>query len=146
MTAVQLNPYLHFQDQARDAMAFYRDVFGGELTLQTYAEGGMSAHPSNDDRIMHSQLVTPHGLVLMGGDVPDGVPYQPGSAISVSLSGDDEPALRGCFEGLADGGTVIEPLSEAPWGDVFGACVDRFGTSWMVNISPATAENLTPEG
>ncbi len=131
---VQLNPYLQFQDRAREAMDFYRSVFDGELTMQTYSEGGMSGHPSNDDRIMHAQLVTPHGLVLMGADVPDGVPYEPGSAISISLSGTDEPTLRGCFDALAEGGAVIEPLVAAPWGDQFGMCVDRFGTSWMVNI------------
>jgi PhnB protein len=134
MTAVQLTPYLQFQDQARDAMGFYRDVFGGELTMQTFEEGGMSGHPSNDDRIMHAQLVSPHGVVLMASDVPDRAPYQPGSAIAVSLSGDDEPTLRGFYDALADGGTVVEPLAPAPWGDQFGMCVDRFGTSWMVNI------------
>jgi PhnB protein len=134
MTAVHMNPYLQLQDQAREAMEHYRDVFGGELTMQTFAEGGMSGHLSNDDRIMHAQLVSPHGLVLMASDVPDGMPYQPGSAIAVSLSGDDEEALRGFFDALADGGTVIEPLTQAPWGDHFGMCVDRFGTSWMVNI------------
>lgn len=137
MTSAQLNPYLHFQDQAREAMAFYRDVLGGELTMQIFAEGGMSAHPSNDDRIMHAQLVTDHGLVLMASDVPDVMPHNPGSAISISLSGDDEPALRANFDALADGGTVVEPLRQAPWGDVFGACIDRFGISWMVNITNA---------
>jgi PhnB protein len=134
MANVQLNPYLQFNDRARDAMAYYHDVFGGELSMQTFAEGGMSGDPSNDDRIMHAQLVSPHGVVLMASDVPDGVPYEPGSAISISLSGDDEPALRGLYDALADGGTVLEPLTEAPWGDVFGACIDRFGTNWMVNI------------
>lgn len=134
MTDAHINPYLHFKDQAREAMDFYRSVFGGELTMQTFAEMGMSGDPSNDDRIMHAQLVTPNGLVLMSSDVPDGVPYQPGSAVSLALSGDDEPTLRGMFDALAEGGEVIEPLEQAPWGDTFGACVDRFGTSWMVNI------------
>jgi PhnB protein len=134
MTDANLAPYLHFQDRAREAMGFYQQVFGGELTMQTYAEMGMSGDASNDDRIMHGQLVTTHGLVLMGADVPDGMPHQPGSAISLALSGDDEPTLRGFFDALADGGNVIEPLEQAPWGDYFGACVDRFGTSWMVNI------------
>jgi PhnB protein len=134
VTQASLAPYLQFQDRAREALAFYQQVFGGELSMQTYAEMGMSADPSNDDRIMHGQLVTTHGLVLMGSDVPDGMPYQPGSAISLALSGDDEPALRGIFDALAAGGTVVEPLAQAPWGDHFGACVDRFGTSWMVNI------------
>jgi PhnB protein len=134
MTAVQMNPYLVFQDRAREAMGFYRDVFGGELSMDTYASMGMSGDPSNDDRIMHAQLVTPHGLVLMANDVPDGVPYEPGSTISISLSGDDEPTLRGFYDALTDGGTVIEPLEKAPWGDQFGLCTDRFGTTWMVNI------------
>jgi PhnB protein len=138
VTTLQLNPYLMFQDHTRDAMEFYRNVFGGELTMQTYAEGGMSGHPANDDRIMHAQLATPHGLVLMASDVPDGAPHQPGSAISISLSGDDEPTLRGFYDGLADGGTIIEPLARAPWGDYFGICVDRFGTSWMVDIGTPT--------
>lgn len=137
MTDVQLNPYLQFQDQAREAIAFYASVFGGEPTSQTFAEGGMSADSSNDDRIMHAQLVAPNGLVLMASDVPDGVPYQPGSAISISLSGDDELTLRGYYDALVDGGTVIEPLTQAPWGDIFGACIDRFGTSWMFNIGSA---------
>ncbi len=134
MTAVQMNPYLQFQDRAREAMDFYRSVFGGELSMDTFASMGMSGHPSNDDRIMHAQLVTDHGLVLMGSDVPDGVPFQPGSAIAIALSGDEEPLLRGYYDALADGGTVIEPLAKAPWGDHFGACTDRFGTGWMVNI------------
>jgi PhnB protein len=139
MPVVQLNPYLQFQDRARDAMVFYREVFGGELTMQTFKEGGMSGHPSNDDRIMHAQLVSPHGVVLMASDVPDGVPYQPGSSVFLSLSGDDEPALRGFFAALSNGGTVVEPLQQAPWGDHFGMCVDGFGNGWMVNISSPTA-------
>jgi uncharacterized glyoxalase superfamily protein PhnB len=68
VTDVMINPYLQFQDQAREAMTFYRDVFGGDLSMNTYAELGMSGDPSNDDRIMHAQLVTPHGVVLMGAD------------------------------------------------------------------------------
>jgi PhnB protein len=134
VTAVQMNPYLQFQDRAREAMDFYRSVFGGELSMDTFASMGMSGAPSNDDRIMHAQLVADHGLVLMASDVPDGVPYEPGSAVSISLSGDDESTLRGYFEALAHEGTVVEPLTEAPWGDHFGMCIDRFGTAWMVNI------------
>jgi PhnB protein len=139
VTELRLNPYLLFQDRAREAMDFYHQVFGGDLMVQTYADMGMSADPSNDERIMHAQLVTPHGLVLMASDTPDGVPHQAGSQISISLSGDDEPTLRGFYDGLAEGGTVIEPLEQAPWGDHFGACVDRFGISWMVNIAKSAA-------
>jgi PhnB protein len=132
--ATTLNPYLHFQDDARAAMDFYQSVFGGELTRSTFAEAGMSTDPADAEKVMHSQLVTPGGMVLMGADAPASMERTPGGAISVSLSGTDEAELRGYFEGLSDGGTIELPLEKAPWGDSFGMCQDRFGVAWMVNI------------
>jgi PhnB protein len=69
----------------------------------------------------------------MGSDTPPGMEYTPGTNITVSLSGDDGE-LRGYWEKLIDGGTVSVPLEKQMWGDEFGACVDRFGIPWMVNI------------
>jgi PhnB protein len=129
-----LNPYLGFRDQARSAMDFYHTVFGGELTRSTFAEMHASEDPAEGEKVMHSQLVTPGGMVLMAADTPNSMEYSPGGPISVSLSGSDEAELRGYFERLSDGGTVVLPLEKAPWGDSFGMCRDRFGVSWMVNI------------
>lgn len=134
---VRLNPYLSFRDSAREAMERYRDIFGGELTLSTFAEFGVSQDPAEQDKIMHGMLETPSGLVLMGADTPDSMDLPSGSAHSVSLSGDDEATLRAYWEGLVEGGTVVEPLTTAPWGDAFGMLVDRFGIHWMVNIAGA---------
>jgi PhnB protein len=136
---VRLNPYLSFRDDARAAMDFYRSVFGGDLTVSTFGESGMSQDPAEAELVMHSQLEAP-GLVLMGADTPSHMEYQEGARISVSLSGDDEPTLRGWWDGLADGGAVTVPLEKAPWGDTFGMLVDRFGINWLVNIAG------TPEG
>ncbi len=135
--AVRLNPYLSFRDNAREAMEFYRSVFGGELTLNTFAEFQASEDPAEQDKIMHSMLETPTGLVLMGADTPNGMEYQPPSGMSISLSGDDEADLRGYWDALVKGGTVVMPLEPSPWGDTFGMCVDRFGVNWMVNIAGA---------
>jgi PhnB protein len=129
-----LNPYLGFRDQARSAMDFYHAVFGGELTRSTFAEMHASEDPAEAEKVMHSQLVTPGGMVLMAADTPNSMEYSPGGPISVSLSGTDEAELRGYFERLSDGGTVVLPLEKAPWGDSFGMCRDRFGVSWMGNI------------
>ncbi len=74
---------------------------------------------------------------LMGADTPEHDPRPRGGTFSISLSGDDEAELRGYWKALSDGGTTLEPLERAPWGDSFGMCVDRFGVSWMVNISGA---------
>ena len=132
---VRLNPYLSFRDNAREAMTFYHSVFGGELTVSTFAEYHASADPTEQHNIMHSQLETPDGLVLMGADTPEGMEYRPQAGVSVSLSGDDEARLRGYWERLSEGGSVTVPFEKAPWGDTFGMCVDRFGTNWMVNVA-----------
>ncbi|WP_026875837.1 VOC family protein [Jiangella gansuensis] len=137
--SVRLNPYLGFRDTARQAMEFYRSVFGGDLTMNTFADIGASEDPSEADKIMHSMLETDDGLVLMASDTPNTMDYTPGTSHAVSLSGDDDARLRGYWEQLSAGGTVTVPLEQAPWGDSFGMCQDAFGVSWMVNISPAQA-------
>jgi PhnB protein len=132
--ASRLNPYISFNGTARQAAEFYRDVFGGELAMNTFAEFGAADSP-DADKIMHGQLETPKGYVLMVSDTPEGMEYNPGTNITVSLSGDDSDELRGYFERLADGGAVTMPLEKQMWGDEFGMCQDKFGISWMVNIS-----------
>ena len=134
---VRLNPYLNFRDTAREAMEFYHSVFGGQLTLNTFAEFQASEDPSEQDKIMHSMLETDDGLVLMAADTPNSMDYTPAAGMAVSLSGDDEGRLRGYWDRLVEGGTATVPLERAPWGDTFGMCIDRFGISWMVNIAAA---------
>jgi PhnB protein len=129
----RLNPYISFSDNARQALEFYRGVFGGEVALNTFGESGMEGPDA--DKIMHGQLETPAGYTLMVSDTPAGMSRTEGSSISVSLSGDDAEELRRYFAGLSDGGTVTMALEKQVWGDEFGMCVDRFGINWMVNIS-----------
>lgn len=135
----RLNPYLSFRDNAREAMDFYRTVFGGTLDMNTFAEFGASEDPSEDDKIMHSMLEAENGIVFMAADTPNSMEFRPGTTMSMSLSGDDDAELSGYFEKLSDGGTVNQPLEAAPWGDKFGMVTDRFGVDWMVNITaPST--------
>jgi PhnB protein len=138
---LQLTPYLAFRAEAREALDFYASVFGGVPTYSSYSEYGMGGE-GEGDKIMHGQLITPHGLVLMVADRPDSVPLESENSISLSLSGagsDDEEQLSGWFAALADGGRVGEPLAKAPWGDSFGQVDDRFGIHWMVNIGGEAA-------
>jgi PhnB protein len=75
----------------------------------------------------------------MAADVPNRMEYQAGTNFSMSLSGENDAELRGYFEKLSNGGAVTMPLEKASWGDTFGMCTDKFGTSWLVNISAAQA-------
>lgn len=131
--ASRLNPYITFAGDARQALEFYKDVFGGTLNLNTYAEYGQKDTPLAD-KIMHGMLETPGDFTLMAADTPTD-DHRPGNNISVSLSGDDDAELRGYWEKLSEGASVTVPLEKQMWGDVFGMCTDRFGITWMVNIA-----------
>jgi PhnB protein len=136
--ASRLNPYISFAGDARQAMEFYQTVFGGNLTMSTFGEFGAQDAPEAD-KIMHAQLETDNGFTLMASDTPPGMEHNPGTNITVSLSGDDGDLLRGYWEKLSSGGTVQVPLEKQMWGDEFGSCLDRFGIPWMVNIAQAQA-------
>jgi PhnB protein len=136
--ASRLNPYISFDGTARDAMETYKGVFGGELSVNTFSDFG-EAPPGFEDKVMHSQLETPAGFTLMASDTPPGMPFQPGTNISVSLSGDDDGELRGYWDKLTESGEVSLPLEKQMWGDVFGIVTDRFGVTWMVNIAQPQA-------
>jgi PhnB protein len=139
--AVTLNPYLGFRGDARAAMEFYHSVFGGELTQSTYAEFHASEDPTEQDKIMHSQLVAPGGLTLMASDTPNSMAYTPGDNFSISLSGgtEDDAELRGYWDKLIVGGEITAPLVVAVWGDAFGMVKDKFGVLWLVNIAGTPA-------
>jgi PhnB protein len=132
--ASRLNPYISFSDNARDAMEFYKGVFGGNLSLNTFGEFE-GADAALADKIMHGQLETDKGFTLMGADTPPGMDHSPGNNMAISLSGDDAGELRGYWDKLSEAGTVTMPLEKQMWGDEFGMCVDRFGIPWMVNIA-----------
>jgi len=130
-----LNPCLSFRDNAREAMEYYRSIFGGELEIQTFADLHLDQDPADADKVVNAMLTTERGLVLMGADTPAAMPFTPGGSVSLSLSGDEVEELLREWNGLIAGGTVTMPLSTAPWGDTVGTCTDRFGISWFVNIT-----------
>jgi PhnB protein len=131
----RLNPYLNFRDTTRQAMEFYQTVFGGNLDMRTFKEFSASPDPSEDEKIMHSMLEAENGIVFMASDTPNSMDYTPGNQMNMSLSGANESELRSYYEKLSEGGTVVLPMEKAPWGDIFGMCKDKFGVTWLVNIS-----------
>lgn len=135
----KLNPYLNFKDKTREAMEFYKTVFGGKLTISTFKEFHASQDPSEDNKIMHAELNAGDGIVFMAADTPNRMEYHPGTSINMSLTGEDEAELKGYFSKLSAGGKVTQPLEKAIWGDSFGMCTDKFGINWFVNITAKKA-------
>lgn len=124
-----LTPYLSFDGTAREALEFYRGVFGGALVLSTFGEFGRSDGPA--ERIAHGMLQGP--VELFASDAGSGEATLVLRGILFSLLGTAEPAtLEEWFSALAVGGEVLDPLALRPWGDHDGQVRDRFGGTWLI--------------
>lgn len=140
---VKLNSYINFNGNAREAMEFYKTVFGGEVYSDTVGEftdktpdSGMPVAEADRDKVMHAYLKGENGIELMAADIMTGMTYEEGARITLTLNGDDEALLRGYWDRLSQGGQIALPLEKSPWGDTFGMVTDKFGISWMVDIGP----------
>ncbi len=135
MSDVQLDVYLYFKGNCREAMEFYKGIFGGELTVQTYADVHAANEEMSEDAIMHARLEG-GDIKLMASDTPKASAIA--AKVSLSLGGSDEPRLREIFGKLSEGGKVFAELNKEFWGDIFGSVTDKYGVDWMVNITAAT--------
>src|SRR5215470_5806010 len=128
-------PYLHFPGTARDALAFYHGVFGGELILNTY--GDFSREDGPADAIAHGMLRGP--VSLFASDAGPGQETFHSSGLMFSLLGTSDPqTLRAWFAQLAEGGRVVDDLQVRPWGATDGQVVDRYGVLWLVGFERET--------
>ena len=134
---MDINTYLNFNGDCRQAFEFYRSVFGGEFAhVATFGEGppDFPAPENEKDRIMHVSLPIGSG-VLMGSDTSSafGPPGTAGNNFSISVAPDSREETERLFNTLSQGGTVTMPLGDMFWGAYFGSCIDKFGVNWMVN-------------
>ena len=135
---MNLNAYLHFDDNCREAFEFYRSVFGGDFAIiTTFADGPADMPPLPDHekgRIMHVSLPVGGG-VLMGSDTCSafGPPPVSGNNFSISISTESRGETDRVFGALAASGNVAMQPQEMFWGAYFGMCTDRFGVNWMIS-------------
>src|SRR5688500_4160374 len=135
MDKLQLLPHLTFDGNCREAMEFYKEVFGGELTIQGYADlYGDEVGEADKNKIMHSELKS-GPLTLMAGDTVPGTTTTFGDNVRVVVSGTaaESEQLAAFFEKLSQGGTVLMPYEKQMWGQELGMLTDKFGTHWMIS-------------
>ncbi|MFC9440564.1 VOC family protein [Nocardia sp. NPDC057030] len=142
--------HLNFHGEAREALEFYRSVFGGELTVATYADFGMPAGAPGAQHVVFGQVVADNGFRVMAYDVPGqagpAAPRVPstrrenGTTITderffLSVRGPSVDEVTPVWAGLAEDAIVIEPFGPAPWAPAFGMLTDRFGVTWIVDVA-----------
>ncbi len=128
-------PYIHFQGQCADALAFYADVFGGtQLQVMRYADAPDSRPEwAGLPHAIHGQ-VTLRGATLMASDFPPGMEGDRQKAVSIMQTMPDMDSARAAFDRLTDGGEVILPFGPTFFSPGYGMVKDRFGTHWMVAV------------
>ena len=131
----QINAYLNFNGQCREAMTFYQECLGGELTLQRVAESPMAAElpAAKGANIMHS-ILTRDGLILLGSDMI-GNKLEKGNTVTLCLRCSSNEEINTFFNKLAAGGQVKMPLHQSFWGATYGELTDKFGMTWMFHYS-----------
>ncbi len=133
MANVSLEPYLFFKGNAKEAMEFYKSVFGGELEISTMADSPLEAQMpgTKPTDVMHASLKG-GSVNIMASDSQTA--SDKAAKVELSLGGTDEAQMHKLFDSLSEGGQVRMPLEKQFWGDTFGMLTDKFGVDWMMNI------------
>ncbi|UXY14700.1 VOC family protein [Chitiniphilus purpureus] len=142
---MKIEPYLFFDGQAEEAIAFYQEALGAKLeALMRYAECPDPVPPEympagGPQKLMHASLLIDGQRLMLSDGVPPEVRGFYG--FSLTLQYESEPEVRRAYDKLAEGGQIIMPLGATFFSPCYGMLNDRFGVQWMVMIlSEAQAE------
>jgi PhnB protein len=130
----QINSYLTFNGNCREAMTFYKECLGGELILQTIGESPLANKmpPQMKECILHATLKK-NNLILMGSDMAPSPALIKGNAVSLAINCDSEEEIKNYYKKLSSGGKEDHPLENSFWGALFGDLTDKFGNHWLLN-------------
>ncbi len=133
---MQINSYLTFSGNCREAMTFYKECLGGELNFQTVGESPLSEKMPKQmkDSILHSTL-TKGALLLMGSDMVSEKSLVKGNTVSLSLNCSSEEEIKNCYAKLSTDGNADHPIEDTFWGAMFGDLTDKFGNHWLLNFT-----------
>jgi PhnB protein len=131
----QINSYLTFSGNCREAMGFYKKCLGGKLSLQTIGESPLSEKMPKQMKncILHATL-TRGSLMLMGSDMVGDYGLKKGNAVSLMLNCESEKELRTCYKKLVAGGRADHPVEHSFWGALFGDLTDKYGNHWLLHF------------
>ena len=132
----QINTYLTFDGNCREAMTYYQDCLGGELSFQSVGESPLSEKMPKQmrDSILHATL-TKGQLILMASDMVSEKGLIKGNSVSLSLHCSREEETTSCYSKLSAGGKANHPLENSFWGALFGDLTDKFGNHWIISFN-----------
>ncbi len=132
---MQLNTYLTFDGNCREAMTFYQQCLGGTLSFQTIGESPLSSKMPEKmkDCILHSTLSN-ESFVLMGSDMVGENGLIKGNSVSLSLVCSSETEIEKCYKKLSAGGKANHPIEKTFFGALLGGLSDKYGNHWLLHF------------
>lgn len=128
--------HLNFRGQAREALAFYQSVFGGDVMIATHSQAYPSFPSEEADLVAYGQVESAEGFRIMAFDVPASRPFEPGiTPVFVSIRGTDSEEITRYWQALSKDATIIQPLAPSGWSPLYGMLTDRFGITWVFDIA-----------
>lgn len=144
---MQVQTYLFFDGRCEEALEFYRNALGAEVTmLMRFKDAPPEPNESNksnescmpppgaENKVMHASFRIGDTTVLASDGHCQGKPSFLGFSLSLIVSSEAEADRL--FAALAEGGQVQMPLAKTFYSPRFGMVADRFGVSWMIYMEP----------
>ncbi|HEY1464535.1 MAG TPA: VOC family protein [Terriglobales bacterium] len=129
-----LTPFLIFEGNCAEAMAFYQTCLGGELTITKISDTPMKAQmpPEKHNKVAYSHLKS--GAIEFSATDwlhPTRLPKQ-GNTVAMYIHGEAYDELRKIFDNLAAGANkeLLDDLRDMPFGS-YGHLADKFGVHWF---------------
>ncbi|WP_411816286.1 VOC family protein [Hyphococcus sp. DH-69] len=133
---MQVNVYLNFDGNCKEAMTFYHETLGGDLEVMLpFAGSEAEPHVPDDmkDNILHASLVVGETKIMASDASPDH--YQRARGTSICLNLDDPEEAKRLYFTLSQDGEIIMPLEPTFFAKAFASFHDRFGVLWMIHSS-----------
>jgi PhnB protein len=132
---MQVQPYLFFNGRCEEAIEYYRDTLGAEVTMLMRFkempcpdEGAIT--PENENKIMHANLRIGQSELMASDGRCSGETNFEGFSLSVAVQSDAE--AERLFGLLSERGDVRMPMEKTFFASRFGVVDDKFGVSWQV--------------
>jgi len=133
---MQLELFINFDGNCREAAAFYARVFKSEVVnLMSYADAppDPSSPIAEADKARVIYAGVPIGnITLMFCDTPTGSELIKGNNISPTVSTDNKDEVARIFYELKEGGKVYMELGQTFFSELFCMVEDKYGVIWQI--------------
>jgi PhnB protein len=132
---LRCEPFLLFDGNCAEAMTFYQNCFGGELTLTKLADTPMKDQfpPEKHNRIINAHLNS-GAIDISATDWMASPAFEPiqGNTFALFVIGGAYEELKTVFDKLKAGASSewFQELHEMPFG-IYGQFFDKFGIQWI---------------